>query len=993
MATLVMTGIAVEAKKPALLNQADQSAMNEWVNATFSKMTADEKIAQLMVPAVFPQDNEETRNTVKKLVGELKVGGLIYQESEIKKQVSCTNYAQSLAQVPLMITLDAEWGLQMRLENAPKYPRNLYLGAINDDKIFYDYGREVARQLRRVGVQVDFAPVLDVIDRPKTVIGTRGYGYSADVVARHGIAFSKGLEDGGVLSVGKHFPGHGSTTVDSHKSLPTIDKTMAELNMTDLVPFRQYINAGLSGMLTGHIDVPAIDNRKIPGTMSNKVVDGLLKKKMGFEGLIFTDALNMGGAKVDGSVCVSALLAGNDVLLMPIDVKGEIEAIKKAIAKGTLKQSVIDERCKKMLRYKYALGLNKPQHVDINNIVEDVNSSSASLMARRLTAGTITVVKNDGNILPIHNLQSRRIAVVTMGVDNDAKSMFQRRCANYAATTAFDYRLNYTSRDSIENALAAGRYNSLIVAINGDEAAYRTFALSLAKKYKDVTVAIFTDPQNLDDYSAVMASNDVNAVVVAYERSTTAEDYAVQTIFGGNDANGILPVPVKDEATGRKFDAGTGVFYKANRLGYTLPEEVGFNPNLLHKIDSICNYGVAQHAFPGCQVLVARHGKVVCNRAYGEIDFGSGIPVTLNTLYGLASVSKATGTLSAVMKVYDDGKFTLDDAASKFIPGLQGTNKEDITFRDLLYHETGMPPSLNMWYMMFDPKTYTGQLITSTQTELNTIKVMDGAYGNKTARLRTDILSTKKTADFNMPIAQGIWGGKVTYDSIMNRIYNQPLGAKRYLYSCLNFCLLANAVQNITHMALNNFTNNYIFAPLGSYHTTYRPLEKFNPSEIAYTENDTYLRRQHIHGYVHDELAAFSGGVQGNAGLFSNANDLAKLLQLWLNGGTYGGQRIYKAETVKTFTTEKSPNSHRGLGFDKPNMTNPNWSSTCDEATAETYGHTGFTGTCFWVDPKNDMIYIFLCNRVSPTRNNPAFTRVSARSHIQSLLYHSIVKK
>ena len=257
--------------------------------------------------------------------------------------------------------------------------------------------------------------------------------------------------------------------------------------------------------------------------------------------------------------------------------------------------------------------------------------------------------------------------------------------------------------------------------------------------------------------------------------------------------------------------------------------------------------------------------------------------------------------------------------------------------------------------------------------------------------MRTDILSTTKTDKFDTPIAEGIWGCRATHDSIMARIYTQPLGAKRYLYSCLNFCLLANAVENISKLPLNYYVNNNIFAPLGAYHTMYRPLSKFPASQIAYTENDTYLRRQHIHGYVHDELAAFSGGVQGNAGLFSTANDLAKLLQLWLNGGTYGGQRIYKNSTVETFTTQKSPNSHRGLGFDKPVVGNPNASSTCPEATPETYGHTGFTGTCFWVDPKNDMIYIFLSNRVSPTRSNPNFGRVSARSHIQSLLYRAIV--
>ncbi|MCI6292150.1 MAG: serine hydrolase, partial [Bacteroidales bacterium] len=390
--------------------------------------------------------------------------------------------------------------------------------------------------------------------------------------------------------------------------------------------------------------------------------------------------------------------------------------------------------------------------------------------------------------------------------------------------------------------------------------------------------------------------------------------------------------------------------------------------------------------------VVARHGKVVCKRAYGQIDYNVEIPVTSNTLYGLASVSKATGTLSGVMKVYDEGKIQLDEPASDIIPGLKVEDKKDMTFRQLLYHETGMPPSLNMWQMMFDPKTYNGPLIATTPNEYNTIWVMKNAYGNKKAKLRTDILSRKKTDVFNLPIAEGLWGSKATYDSIMARIYTSTLGEKKYLYSCLNFSLLANAVENVTKQPLNTFVQDGIFAPLGAYHTMYRPLEKFPQYQIAYTEVDTYLRRQHIHGYVHDELAAFSGGVQGNAGLFSNANDLCKLFQMWLNGGVYGGDRYLKQSTVETFLTSKSPNSHRGLGFDKPRIDKPEWSSTCDEASPETVGHTGFTGTCFWVDPKTDMIYIFLCNRVSPTRENPNFGRVSARTNIQSILYKSIVK-
>ena len=986
-ATLPVVAMSVE---PKLLSKTDKQAMEQWVSAKFNAMTPDERITQLFVMAVAPRA-EGVEAVVKKLVAEYKIGGLIYHEADIMSQAKLTNYAQSIATVPLLITLDAEWGPSMRLEDAPKFPRNLYLGAVGDDKLFYEYGREVARQCRRVGVHVNFAPVLDVIDREHTILGTRSYGSDPDLVARHGIAFSRGMEDGGVLSVGKHFPGHGSTIADSHKELPTVDKNLRELELFDFVPFRRFIDAGLGGMLTAHLYVPAVDKTKGPSTMSAKHVTDLLQKKMGFEGLIFTDALGMEGAKAtNGSVCVNALLAGNDVLLMPSEVPGELAAIKQAIDEGRLSQSVIDERCKKILRYKYALGLNNTQQVNLSNIVSDVNAASATVLKRKLCAASITVVRNNKSLLPLRNLESRRIAVVTIGNENGVKSMFQRRCANYAETAAYDLSEGQSAVEVCDE-IKKHQHNCVIISLVQPTESQIKTAKYIASHCKNVIVAVMSSPERLNEVGGLLADSYVSAALLAYESTSVAEDYLAQTIFGGNDATGVLPVNV---ATGKhnELKAGTGFHFKAERLGYTIPAEVGFKSNLLAKIDSVCNYGVNQRAFPGCQVVVARHGKIVCNRAYGEIDFNSGIPVTVNTLFDLASVSKASGTISCVMKLFDEGKFGLNDKASDFIDGLKGGDKEDITFRDLLYHETGMPPSLSMWEMMFDTTTYVRPLITTAPNENNTIKIMNNAYGNKFARLRTDILSYKRTDVFDVPIAKGIWGSAATYDSIMNRIYHVTLGPKKYLYSCLNFCLLANVVQNVTKLPLNYYANNQIFAPLGAYHTLYRPLSKFPEEQIAYTENDTFLRSQHIHGYVHDELAAFSGGVQGNASLFSSANDLAKLFQMWLNGGTYGGHRFYKASTVETFTTQKSPNSHRGLGFDKPIIGNPEASSTCREATAETYGHTGFTGTCFWVDPKNDMIYIFLSNRVSPTRNNSAFSRVSARSHIQSILYKSIIK-
>ena len=980
------------AKLPNLFNNVNQVAMEQWVDSVFASLSPEARIGQLIVAAVTPRSNDATRDLVKRLVAQNLVGGLIYENSTIAEQAEVTNLAQSLAAVPLMITIDGEWGLGMRLKEVPNFQRNLILGALNDDMLLYEYGREVARQCRRMGIQVNFAPVLDVNDNPlNPVIGDRSFGESPELVARHAIAFARGLEDGGVMAVGKHFPGHGNSSEDSHKTLPVINKTLQEINTCELVPFRKFIDAGLSGILTAHLLVPSIDGGKAPTSLSHECIGTLLRNEMDFNGLIFTDALNMKGATqmLKGSPCVNALLAGNDVLLMPDNVTDEIAAIKAAIASGKVSQSMIDERCKKILRYKYALDLTSRQQVNMANLESDINSQKAAVLKRQLTAGSITVIKNNDNILPIHNLQSRRIAVATIGNENGTASKFQRRCADYAEVKRFDLD-KAGSASALAEQLHDGHFNTIIVEVGTDNEDNRAALNTVVKKCKNVIVVITCKPYEIHNYGMAITHKHVKAVVLTYENSTLAEDYAAQTIFGGNAANGNLPISLAFEGKKTRYDAGHGIHYDANRLGYSIPAEVGLDNRLTAQIDSVCRLGVQQHAFPGCQVIVARHGKIVYKGSFGTIDYGSTVKVNDNTLFGLASVSKATGTISGVMKAFDDGKFRLDDKASHYIPGLRDGDKQDITFRDLLYHETGMPASLNMWQMMMDPNTYSGVLIAGAEDANHPIKVMNGAWGHKDAKLRTDILSTTKTDKFNIAIADGIWGGRVTYDSIMNRMYHVKLGKKKYLYSCCNFSLLADAVQRMTHSPLNYYVNNYIFAPLGAYHTLYRPLSKFSRDEIAFTEKDTFLRRQHIHGYVHDELAAFSGGVQGNAGLFSNANDLAKLFQMWLNGGTYGGVRMLKASTVETFTTQKSPNSHRGLGFDKPVVGDPEASNTCPEATPETYGHTGFTGTCFWVDPKNDMFYIFLSNRVSPTRNNPNFGRISARSHINSLIYKAI---
>ena len=772
-ALLTMSAAArSDAKLPNLFNNVDQVAMNRWVDSVFNSLSPEARIGQLIVAGVTPSSNDATRELVKHLVTQNMVGGLIYENSSMADQAAVTNLAQSLATVPLMITIDGEWGLGMRLKEVPNFQRNLILGALDDDMLLYEYGREVARQCRRMGIQVNFAPVLDVNDNPlNPVIGTRSYGESPELVARHAIAFARGLEDGGVMAVGKHFPGHGNSSEDSHKTLPVINKSLQEINTCELVPFRKFIEAGLSGILTAHLLVPSIDKGKAPTSLSPECVGTLLRNEMGFDGLIFTDALNMKGATqlLNGSACVNALMAGNDVLLMPENIGDEIAAVKAAVNNGTISQNIIDERCKKILRYKYALNLTGKQHVSTTNLLNEVNSQKAEVLKRQLTAGSITVIKNNDEILPIHNLQSRRIAVATIGNEKGTASKFTRRCADYAQVKRFDLD-KADSASELAEQLHDGHFNTIIVEVGEDNEANREALEAIAKKCKNVIAVLTCKPYDITNYGNAITHKHVKAVVLTYDNSTVAEDYAAQTIFGGNAANGNLPISLTFKGKKTRYDAGHGIHYAANRLGYSIPAEVGLDNRLTAQIDSVCRLGVQQHAFPGCQVIVARHGKVIYKGSFGTIDYNSSVKVDDNTLFGLASVSKATGTISGVMKAFDDGKFRLDDKASQYIPGLRDGDKEDITFRDLLYHETGMPASLNMWYMMMDEKSYTGELIAGAEDATHTIKIMNGAWGHKDAKMRTDILSTVKTDKFNIAIADGLWGGRVTYDSIMNRM-------------------------------------------------------------------------------------------------------------------------------------------------------------------------------------------------------------------------------
>lgn len=982
---LALAGSMAAGDSP-ILAAGHEADATRWADSVYNTLNTRQRLAQLIFPKVSPRA-DGARATLLKYFRDNGMGGLLFSEGPLDKYAQYNNLVQENSRVPVLMTFDGEWGLSMRIQDTPRFPHNMALGAVRNPRLLYRYGQEMARECRLVGLQVNFAPDADVNSNPANpVIGYRAFGSVPSRVATASVAYSLGMEDAGVQSVAKHFPGHGDTNVDSHKAKPTVNHSRATLDTTDLVPFREYINAGLSGIMVGHIAVPALDNSNTPASLSPAITTSLLRDAMNFNGLIYTDALGMRGA-VDPAgrdASLAALLAGADVLLCPSHPVRTLDILVEAVNNGTVPLSVVEDRCKRVLRYKYYLGLGRAGagrvNTDIAALRREINSPEAAALIDELCDAAITVLRNDHSTLPFGGLDSTKTVIVTIGAGNGEE--FVNTCLHYADAEVFHM---HTAGPGQAARAAIRRADRVILAVYSDSAAQReVFSRVSAEAQGKCTAVFFVNPYKMKKFSASLPN--VNALVLAYDNIKPMERAAAQALYGGIDVDGTLPVDLRGVAP-----AGTGIRLQKTRLGFSSPVAEGFQPWLTDSIDAIVGKVIADGGMPGCQVLVARHGNIVLSKAYGRLATATSPKVDRRTVYDLASVSKATGTLPGIMKTYDMGLFSLADTLGHLIPEITDSAKRAITVRELLYHESGMPAALPMYDIMVDSNSYTGRLIAPRRDAVHTLKVGRNAFAHRRARLRSDIVSPRRTDRFPIEAAAGVFTGRETYDTLMHRIYDIPLrSTKNYNYSCLNFCLLMDIEQRLTGRPHDEFVRTEVFGPIGAYNTGYRAADRLPADRIAPTENDPLLRRQILRGYVHDELANFSGGVQGNAGLFANAEDLAKLCQMLLNGGTYGDRRIISEETARLFTTDKSATCRRGLGFDKPDTENPENSPTCDEADPSVFGHLGFTGTVFWVDPANDMIFVFLTNRVYPTRDTPVFNRSAIRPHLFSMLYKAI---
>ncbi|MEP7373656.1 MAG: glycoside hydrolase family 3 N-terminal domain-containing protein [Chitinophagaceae bacterium] len=959
----------------AAQNKSNLSA-EQWVDSVSNSLSKDEKIAQLMIIRAHSNLGPDHVAKVTNDIQKYNIGALCFFQGGPVRQANLTNAYQGMAKTPLMITIDGEWGLGMRLDSVAKYPFQLTLGALSDDDIVYKMGVAVGEQCKRIGVQVNYAPVVDINNNPKNpVIGYRSFGEDKDKVSRLAVAYMRGMQVAGIMACAKHFPGHGDVDVDSHYDLPVINKSIAQLNDMELVPFKALFAAGVGSVMTAHLSVPSIDDGTNRATsISKKTVTGLLKDSLGYNGLTFTDALEMKGvAKYfpGGTIAVEALIAGNDMLCLPESVPETIKAVRKAIKKRKLSWKDIDSKVKKVLLAKYNLGLNQWTPVDTKNLVEDLNAKTNEIRntvaQRSITLLSQSSAKTSGQgytDIPVVADGKKRIAYVGIGL-GELNAFGKRVKEDYNADIfLYSYKDSSTKADSIYEAVGKDKYDVVIVGVhnyNNRPANNYTISVSAIDLWKKLNLnktATFV-------FGNVLATEnfcDANTLVACYQDDDITQQAAADLLEGKIVSMGRLPVSVCN------FKFGSGIVHggvKPLRAGVS-PKESMRIKDKFSAIDSIVRDGIAKKAFPGCVVLAVHNGKIIYDKAFGTYEFGTSPAVNVESIYDLASVTKVSATTIAVMKLYEEGKLELDKKLGNYLPVVRGTNKASLQIDDILMHQAGLVPFITFYK-----------------------ETIDTATGIP----KPGIYSDKSKPGFTIRIAEQLYLRNDWEDTIMSRILKSPLSARhKYVYSDNDFIFLGKVVEAITGMPLNEYVEKNFYRKMGMQTTGFKPRAHFALDKIVPTELESHFRRQLIRGDVHDEGASMFGGVAGHAGLFSDAYDLAMLYQMLLNGGAFNGERYLKEETIKKFTAYQTGLSRRGLGFDKPekdNATRPDPYPSLS-ASPQTFGHTGFTGTCVWVDPKYNLVYIFLSNRVNPTRDNPRFSQMNIRPKIQEVIYSSI---
>jgi len=939
---------------------------SKWVDSVFNSLTPKERLGQLFMVAAYSNKDLKHVKEIKELVTNYNIGGLIWMQGGPVRQGKLANYYQSIAKTPLLYSIDGEWGLAMRLDSTPRYPKQMTLGAIQDDSLIYHMGRQIARECKRMGIHVNFAPVADVNNNPlNPVIGMRSFGENKFKVAQKSYMYMMGLQDEHIMANGKHFPGHGDTESDSHKTLPYMTHARERLDSLELYPFQYLFDKGLASVMVAHLNIPSLDTTtNLASTLSPKVVNDLLKTRMGYKGLIFTDALNMKGVSkfyAPGIVDVKALLAGNDVLLFSGDVAKAMDEITKAIKEGKITQAGIDERCKKILQAKYWCGLSVKQEIVTRNLSKELNIKQSEDLNEKLAEASITLLRNENNFLPLKGTDSLRLVEVSFGVEET--NTLGNTLKNYAYVEHIG--LTHDAKpDVISKAFERIKESDIVIlqlnkatlkAENNYGVGEQTLKLiDSISRLRPTIMVMMTNPYLLNKITSI---SNFKAIIVAYEYMPSLLRASANAIMGNVRVSGKLPVSTNH------FKSGTGLIVEAlPSKDKNYMKEV-FMKKKFGVVDSIALSGILEKAYPGCEIVALKDGQVIYQKSFGNYTYSrDSKPVDNGTLYDLASLTKITASSLALMKLKTDGYFDYTKTLGSYLPYLKGTDKENIVIEDVLSHQAG----LQAWIPFY----------------LRTMQ-RDGDY-------KPGIYAKTRSADYPTQVARNLYIFKGFNDSIYKRIVSSKIeNPGKYLYSDIGYYFMQQIIEQQSQKKLNEYVAD-LYTKIGV-GLTYLPLNYFSQKQIAPTENDEKFRKQILQGYVHDPGAALLGGVAGHAGVFGNAMDVAKIMQLYLNKGELNGVRILDSNVVKEFTACRfCPGNRRGLCFEKPEIDLKKDNPVVSDCSLESYGHSGFTGTFAWADPKNNLVVVFLSNRVYPSADENKLAKMGIRGKIHKAFYDAL---
>ena len=939
------------------LTATAQIAKQKWVDSVFQTLNQNEKIGQLFFARYSSYVQDDVLRGIEKKAASGDFGGVIFTSGSFRKQALLTNRLQDEAIVPLLIAMDASGGLGQLLDSALTFPIPLAQGAIANDSLIYWMALETGRQMKALGIHMSLSPNATPI-YSGTINENNLFGDNPRQVAGKSLLHMKGLQAAGVLSCAKYFPLKAIEVIDQKgRSHITLYHDTLVSN-----PFQHLFRQGLSAVIPDVTDLHLFfepkrsDLKKKLSEQSFRQFEtgDLLHPPLGYEGVVIIDLQSMAHAsdKFDpGDAGLLAFQAGADIIVSDEDPVHAFRKIKKLINSEKQYLSLLDRRVKKVLGLKFDAGLFRKSRVDLALLENNLHTTESQVLRSRAFKETVTVIRNEKKVLPILTLEEKNFTCLIAGDTGVRADIFHRSVKKYVPVSRLIIgdeapAVDLSDQDVILVALFPATSKKILQNVMG--------VLQELGPHQQVVVADF-GCKIFEPYA-----NRFPVVITGYSNEKEIVGILPQVIFGGLPGKGILPVEYANIPSGTMVKSAS-----LNRLAYSFPEDAGIDGRTLEKITAIASEAIAAGSTPGCYVLVAKQGKVIYDHAFGHLTYDQKVPVTDETIYDLASLTKVAATLQAVMFMQERNLIDIYKKLSVYLPELRGTNKRDITIIDVLTHQSGLAPFVPLWPLTVEGPAFMPMYYSSQQNVRYPLQISPTLFGSNILK-------------------DSVWSW-ITYSKMLEKPTRTPYA---YRYSDLGFMMFKQLAERTLNQPLEDFLLQNLYEPLGANSMGYTPLNRFPSQLIAPTELDTLFRRGLLIGTVHDERAAMLGGVSGHAGLFGTANDLSKLGQMLLQDGSYGGLQYYGPETVQLFTSRQFASSRRGLGWDKP--VQGEWNSpTSRYASPATFGHTGFTGTCMWVDPEFDLVYIFLSNRVFPDRSDKLI-QTNIRSRIQDVIYEAI---